>query len=153
MKYIKYNVELNDQIFSIELPEIDWFLGHKLKSNKIPFTKENIEEEKESNYYKDEEKRNKFIENLIYAKYPELKDNLNKLNNIIQKLKKEFKDYDNIYISGDKVLDEGFNILISFDYGDSYLTFYSFKYDGPLNGTLSEETNKILNKINKLLES
>ena len=44
MKYIKYNVELNDQIFSIELPEIDWFLGHKLKSNKIPFTKENIKE-------------------------------------------------------------------------------------------------------------
>ncbi len=35
MKYIKYNVELNDQIFSIELPKIDWFLGHKLKSNKI----------------------------------------------------------------------------------------------------------------------
>lgn len=152
MKYIKYNVELNNQLFSIELPEIDWFLAHELKSNKIPFTKENIEEEKESNYYKDEEKRNKFIENLIYAKYPELKDNLNKLNNIIQKLKKEFKDYNNIYISGDKSLDEGFNILISFDNRDSYLTFYSFKYDGPLNGTLSEETNKILNKINKLLE-
>ena len=151
MKYIKYNVELNNQLFSIELPEIDWFLTHELKSNKIPFTKENIEEEKESNYYKDEEKRNKFIENLIYAKYPELKDNLNKLNNIIQKLKKEFKDYNNIYISGDKSLDEGFNILISFDNRDSYLTFYSFKYDGPLNGTLSEETNKILNKINKLL--
>ena len=152
MKYIKYNVELNNQLFSIELPEIDWFLAHELKSNKIPFTKENIEEEKESNYYKDEEKRNKFIENLIYAKYPELKDNLNKLNNIIQKLKKEFKDYNNIYISGDKSLDEGFNILISFDNRDSYLTFYSFKYDGPLNGTLSEETNKILNKIKKLLE-
>jgi len=47
MKYIKYNVELNNQLFSIELPEIDWFLGYKLKSNKIPFTKENIEEEKE----------------------------------------------------------------------------------------------------------
>lgn len=152
MKYIKYTVELNNQLFSIELPEIDWFLGYKLKSNKIPFTKENIEEEKESNYYKDEEKRNKFIENLIYVKYPELKDNLNKINNIIQKLKKEFKDYDNIYISGDKSLDEGFNILISFDNRDSYLTFYSFKYDGPLNGAIGEETNKILNKINKLLD-
>lgn len=29
MKYIKYNVELNNQLFSIELPEIDWFLAHK----------------------------------------------------------------------------------------------------------------------------
>lgn len=153
MKYIKYNVELNGQIFSVELAENNWLLSHELNSNKIPFTKEVLKEERNYDYYKDSDKFEKFIGDLINVKYPELKDNLNKLNNIIQKLKKEFKDYDNIYINSQKDLNEGFNIFLSFDYGDSYLTFYSFKYDGPLNGTLSEETNKILNKINKLLES
>ena len=56
MKYIKYNVELNGQIFSVELAENNWLLSHELNSNKIPFTKEVLKEERNYDYYKDSDK-------------------------------------------------------------------------------------------------
>ena len=86
-------------------------------------------------------------ESLSYLLYPELKANISKLSRIVKNLGKEFAKFENIYVDGRLSLTEGYSIVISFDYRDSFIPFYSFKYDAPLLGSVIEETEKFANQI------
>lgn len=147
MIYKRYTVEVNGQVLSVDLAKINNFLAHALQDNGILFTEEVLEQEREYDYYKDDEKMEKFLESLIYLLYPELKANISKLSRIVKNLGKEFAQFENIYVDGRLSLTEGYSIVISFDYRDSFISFYSFKYDAPLLGSVIEETEKFANQI------
>lgn len=147
MIYKRYTVEVNGQVLSVELAKINNSLAHALRDNGILFTEEVLEQEREYDYYKDDEKMEKFLESLIYLLYPELKANISKLSRIVKNLGKEFAKFENIYVDGRLSLTEGYSIVISFDYRDSFIPFYSFKYDAPLLGSVIEETEKFANQI------
>lgn len=147
MIYKRYTVEVNGQVLSVELAKINNSLAHALRDNGILFTEEVLEQEREYDYYKDDEKMEKFLESLIYLLYPELKANISKLSRIVKNLGKEFAKFENIYVDGRLSLTEGCSIVISFDYRDSFISFYSFKYDAPLLGSVIEETEKFANQI------
>ncbi len=147
MIYKRYTVEVNGQVLSVELAKINNSLAHALRDNGILFTEEVLEQEREYDYYKDDEKMEKFLESLIYLLYPELKANVSKLSRIVKNLSKEFAKIENIYIGERLSLDEGYSILISFDNRDSFIPLYSYKYDAPLLDSVVGETNKFAAQI------
>jgi hypothetical protein len=147
MIYKRYTVEVNGQVLSVELAKINNSLSHALRDNGILFTEEVLEQEREYDYYKDDEKMEKFLESLIYLLYPELKANISKLSRIVKNLSKEFSKIENIYIGERLSLDEGYSILISFDNRDSFIPLYSYKYDAPLLDSVVGETNKFAAQI------
>lgn len=147
MIYKHYTVEVNGQVLSVELAKINNSLARMLQDGGILFTEEVLEQEREYDYYKDNEKMEKFLESLIYLLYPDLKANVSKLRRIVKNLSKEFAKFENIYIDARLSLGEGYTIVISFDYRDSFIPLYSFKYDAPLLGSVSEETEKFVNQI------
>ena len=147
MIYKRYTVEVNEQVLSVELAKINNSLAHALRDNGILFAEEVLNQEREYDYYKDNEKMEKFLESLIYLLYPELKANISKLSCIVKNLGKEFAKFENIYVDGRLSLTEGYSIVISFDYRDSFIPLYSFKYDAPLLGSVEEETKKFTSWI------
>lgn len=147
MIYKRYTVEVNGQVLSVDLAKINNSLAHALRDNGILFTEEVLEQEREYDYYKDDEKMEKFLESLIYLLYPELKANISKLSRIVKNLGKEFAQFENIYVDGRLSLTEGYSIVISFDYRASFIPLYRFKYDAPLLGSVIEETEKLANQI------
>lgn len=147
MIYKRYTVEVNGQVLSVELAKINNSLSHALRDNGILFTEEVLEQEREYDYYKDDEKMEKFLESLIYLLYPELKENISKLSRIVKNLSKEFAKIENIYIGERLSLDEGYSILISFDNRDSFIPLYSYKYDAPLLDSVVGETKKFAAQI------
>jgi hypothetical protein len=147
MIYKRYTVEVHGQVLSVELAKINNSLSHVLRDNGILFTEEVLEQEREYDYYKDDEKMEKFLESLIYLLYPELKANISKLSRIVKNLSKEFAKIENIYIGERLSLDEGYSILISFDNRDSFIPLYSYKYDAPLLDSVVGETNKFAAQI------
>ena len=147
MIYKRYTVEVNGQVLSVELAKINNSLSHALRDNGILFPEEVLEQEREYDYYKDDEKMEKFLESLIYLLYPELKANISKLSRIVKNLSKEFAKIENIYIGERLSLDEGYSILISFDNRDSFIPLYSYKYDAPLLDSVVGETNKFAAQI------
>lgn len=94
MIYKRYTVEVNGQVLSVELAKINNSLAHALRDNGILFTEEVLEQEREYDYYKDDEKMEKFLESLIYLLYPELKANISKLSRIVKNLGKEFAKFE-----------------------------------------------------------
>lgn len=147
MIYKRYTVEVSGQVLSVELAKINNSLAHALQDSGIFFTEEVLEQEREYDYYKDNEKMEKFLESLIYLLYPELKANVSKLSRIVKNLSKEFAKFDNIYIGERLSLVEGYSILISFDNRDSFISLYSYKYDAPLLGSVEGETKKFAAQI------
>ena len=147
MIYKRYTVEVNGQVLSVELAKINNSLAHALRDNGILFTEGVLEQEREYDYYKDDEKMEKFLESLIYLLYPELKANISKLSRIVKNLGKEFAKFDNIYIGERLSLVEGYSILISFDNRDSFISLYSYKYDALLLGSVEGETKKFAAQI------
>lgn len=87
MIYKRYTVEVSGQVLSVELAKINNSLAHALQDSGIFFTEEVLEQEREYDYYKDNEKMEKFLESLIYLLYPELKENVSKLSRIVKKPK------------------------------------------------------------------
>lgn len=147
MLYKRYTVEVNGQILSVELAANDWYLREQLKDNNIPYIEEVFEKDKEYNYYGDHEKSEKFIESLVHLTYPELKSNLTKVQRIVKNLRKEFAKYDNIYFDENFSLSEGYSVVVSFDFRDSFVPLYSFKYGAPLLGSIAEETERFVAQI------
>lgn len=147
MIYKRYTVEIDGQVLSVDLAKINTSLARTLRDTGIFFTEEVLEQERDYDYYKDDEKLEKFLESLIYLSYPELKANVSKLGRIVKNLSKEFSKFDNIYVGERLSLGEGYTIVISFDYRASFIPLYRFKYDAPLLGSVSEETEKFANQI------
>lgn len=147
MIYKRYTVEINGQILSVDLATINNSVKKELKDNKISFTEIVLENERDYDYFKDTEKSEQFLESLTYLLHPNLKENMTKLNHIVEKLDKEFSKFENIYINHYLNLDDGFIISISFDYRDSFIPLYNFKYDKPLVNSVNEETEKLASYI------
>lgn len=147
MLYKRYTVEVSGQVLSVELAKINNSLAHTLRDNDILFTEEVLEQEREYDYYKDDETMEKFLESLIHLLYPKLKTNLSKLNRIVKNLSKEFSKFENICIDESLSLAEGYIIVISFDGRDSFIPLYSYRYDAPLLGSVEGETKKFANQI------
>lgn len=147
MIYKRYTVEVAGQVLTVDLAKINNSLAHTLQDNGIFFTEEVLEQEREYDYYRDDENSEKFLESLIYLLYPDLKTVRSKLDRIVKNLSKEFAKFDNIYIGERLSLGEGYSILISFDNKDSFISLYSYKYDAPLFGSVEGETKKFAAQI------
>lgn len=149
MIYKRYTVEVNGQVLQVDLAKINNSLMHTLQDNGISFTEETLDQEREYDYYKDDEKMDKFLKDLIYLLYPELKENISKLNRIFKNLSKEFAKFNNIYLDEWFGLREGYTLVISFDYRDSFIPLYRYRYDEPLLGSVTEETKRLTDYIYK----
>lgn len=147
MIYKRYTVEVSGQVLSVELAKINNSLARILRDGGISFTEEVLAQEREYDYYKDDEKMERFLESLIYLLYPDLKTVRSKLDRIVKNLSKEFAKFDSIYIGERLSLGEGYSILISFDNRDSFISIYSYKYDAPLLGSVEGETKKFAAQI------